>query len=78
MKLVLIIIIIFIRAEQDEVGMESYRRAQLAREQGVWEKEVMMMTIMMMMVMMMMVMTITMMMIMTHVMLVIFCTPMLF
>jgi len=28
------------RAEQDEVGMESYRRAQLAREQGVWEKEV--------------------------------------
>jgi len=28
------------RAEQDEVGMESYRRAQLAREGGVWDKEV--------------------------------------
>ena len=31
---------IMIRAEQDEVGMESYRRAQLAREGGVWDKEV--------------------------------------
>jgi len=28
------------RAEQDEIGMESYRRAQIAREQGVWDKEV--------------------------------------
>jgi len=28
------------RVEQDEVGMESYRRAQLARDQGVWDKEV--------------------------------------
>jgi len=28
------------RAEQDEVGIESYRRAQLAREGGVWDKEV--------------------------------------
>jgi len=28
------------RVEQDEVGMESYRRAQQARDQGVWDKEV--------------------------------------
>ena len=36
------------RAEQDEIGMESYRRAQIAREQGVWDKEVMIMMVMVM------------------------------
>ena len=40
------------RAEQDEIGMESYRRAQIAREQGVWDKEVMIMMVMMMTMMM--------------------------
>ena len=44
------------RAEQDEVGMESYRRAQIAREQGVWDKEVMIMMMMMVMVMVMVIM----------------------
>ena len=32
--------VVDLRVEQDEVGMESYRRAQQARDQGVWDKEV--------------------------------------
>ena len=45
MVLVLVVVVVVMiqqkcRVEQDEVGMESYRRAQLARDQGVWDKEV--------------------------------------
>ena len=45
MVMVLVVVVVVViqqkcRVEQDEVGMESYRRAQLARDQGVWDKEV--------------------------------------
>ena len=43
MVMVLVVVVMIqqkCRVEQDEVGMESYRRAQLARDQGVWDKEV--------------------------------------
>ena len=39
-ELMVFVTLFDLRVEQDEVGMESYRRAQQARDQGVWDKEV--------------------------------------